>query len=341
MRLVAPVLLLLGLVLFGFVLAQADLGEVWMHIRQLEWWGFIAILALYVVSVAMDVGAWLLFFHSLAPKWINVIRLFPVHMAGEALNVVTPGAPFGGEPLKAILLKNRYQVPYQETVSSQILIQSILVATQVGFVFVGFGIMLWLDLLDGAYRTGAGLALVFLTFGLLMVITIQRYAILSRFARRIGGSVLKRRIAALIRQIHQLENRLIHFYRREPGRIAAACFFELGNWILGAVEIYLICYLLGHPISLSEAWVIESVVFLVRMVLFAVPIGIGAQEGAFFVICDAITGVPSLGVALALIRRARELTWISLGLALGLGFSYRYKPAGLEELARISQRERG
>ena len=60
---------------------------------------------------------------------------------------------------------------------------------------------------------------------------------------------------------------------------------------------------------------------LVRTVLFMLPSSIGTQEVTFVVVVGALTGSPSAAVALALVRRARELVWIALGLAAGARFA--------------------
>ena len=70
-------------------------------------------------------------------------------------------------------------------------------------------------------------------------------------------------------------------------------------------------------ISPSEAWLIEAVAQLVRAGFFFVPASLGVTEAAMVLVYDALTGRPSLGFAVALIRRARELLWIAWGLWLG------------------------
>ncbi len=44
-----------------------------------------------------------------------------------------------------------------------------------------------------------------------------------------------------------------------------------------------------------------------------VPAGIGVQEGVFLLLCGLLTGSPEVGVAVALIRRAREIAWLLWG----------------------------
>ena len=89
------------------------------------------------------------------------------------------------------------------------------------------------------------------------------------------------------------------------------------NWLLGAVEIYYTLLFLGHPISWADAWIIEAVAQLVRTGTFFIPASIGAQEGAFLLVCGAITGSPTLGVSVSVVRRLREVIWIVWGFTLG------------------------
>jgi hypothetical protein len=66
---------------------------------------------------------------------------------------------------------------------------------------------------------------------------------------------------------------------------------------------------------------IEAVMELVRACAFFIPAGIGAQEGALVLIIWPITGQPLLGLAVALVRRLREILWIAWGGAIGWRFS--------------------
>ncbi len=66
-----------------------------------------------------------------------------------------------------------------------------------------------------------------------------------------------------------------------------------------------------------ETWLIETVAQLVRAGTFFIPASLGATEAAMVLVYEALVGAPSLGFAVALIRRARELLWIAWGLWLG------------------------
>jgi hypothetical protein len=78
--------------------------------------------------------------------------------------------------------------------------------------------------------------------------------------------------------------------------------------------------------------IIEAFMLLVRTLFFFVPADIGTQEGALVIACSAITGSPSLGLALAAIRRARDLLFVAWGL--GIGFWYSLRVGSLREAAQ-------
>ena len=70
-------------------------------------------------------------------------------------------------------------------------------------------------------------------------------------------------------------------------------------------------------------FIIESLVQLVRTITFFIPAGLGTQEGTFFIVVGALTGVSSAGLAVAFIRRFRELIWLAVSFLLAIFYSVR------------------
>jgi uncharacterized membrane protein YbhN (UPF0104 family) len=88
----------------------------------------------------------------------------------------------------------------------------------------------------------------------------------------------------------------------------------LGN-ILGALQIWIALWLLGHPVSFLEALVIEALVQAVAAFAFAVPGGLGVIEAGYLGV-GALMGLEAeVSLALALVRRLRELVVFLPGLA--------------------------
>ena len=82
--------------------------------------------------------------------------------------------------------------------------------------------------------------------------------------------------------------------------------------------------------NLTRAHAQGALTQLVRAGTFFIPASIGAQEGAFVVVFDALTGQAGLGLAAALVRRGRELIWIGLGLVVGWLYSAAPAPGADE-----------
>ena len=97
------------------------------------------------------------------------------------------------------------------------------------------------------------------------------------------------------------------------------------NWFFGAFELYTIFFLLNQKISFLEAIAIETLVQLVRAMLFFIPSNLGTQEGVFILAINVLKDSTPLGLAVAVIRRLREVIWISIGLILGFNQKIDFK----------------
>ena len=101
--------------------------------------------------------------------------------------------------------------------------------------------------------------------------------------------------------------------------LAAGFVLHLLCWFLGAVEIWLVFFLLGTPVSAARALVLDSVVAGLRTFVFMVPAAAGVQEASYVLACTVFGMSPAAAVAASLARRARDLTLgaATLGLAVG------------------------
>lgn len=311
-----------GTALLIFVATQIDVGAAVRQAIRIGW-GMALILALHFLSFISDAVAWQVTIPSLPldARWLY--RLWKVRMAGEALNTVVPAAGFGGEPLKAVLLKRHCHVGYREGIASLILSQTIIVMSLVVFLVIGFALMLWSPVLPPSFDLVASLGLAAIAFGVVVIVALQNIKLSALLGPRLARLPIGRRIADALHHVRDVEERLVAFYTRRRGHFAAAMVLSFIPWLIGIPEIYFAAYFLGHPISLTDAWIVEAAVQMVRTGLSFLPAGIGAQEGAFLVIFSALTGTPTLGASVALVRRFREIVWVLWGAAVGLTFYFR------------------
>ncbi|MEK9679306.1 MAG: flippase-like domain-containing protein [Rhodospirillaceae bacterium] len=315
MRWLKLIFLLLGLALLWVVVADSDLAVAADYARQVGW-GFALVLALYFAAFLVDTFTWQLTLPALpiSPKWI--VRFFNLRMAGEAFNNITPAASMGGEPVKAVLLKKYYGVSYQDGVASLILARTINVVALIAFLAIGFVLILQAPFLTQEYKLVSGVGLAAFATGIVLFFLVQRFRVTSHVGKLFGRDSVAGWITKTLTAISDVEDRLVHFYQQQKTRLLAALALAFANWVLGAAEVYYVMAFLGNPISWTDAWIIESIAQLVRAGTFFIPASIGAQEGAFILVGASITGSPAMGLAVAIVRRLREIIWIAWGLVI-------------------------
>lgn len=310
------VFLMIGAALFAAVLWSTDVAAALDHVRALGW-AILPVLGIYVGAFAADTLSWQLLLPSARPGWGWFARLWKIRLVGMAVNQLTPVVGLAGEPLKAVLLKRECGVDYREGGASLLVAKTANLIALV--VFLGGGILLALasDRLPPAYRGAAAVGLAVLAAGIAAVFAVQRLRVASRLGGLIGRGRWGRRVLHLLEGIEAFDDRLVAAYTSERRRFLLATLLTLGNWCLGAVELYAILRFLEVPVGLADAWCLQAVVELVRAATFFIPASLGAQEGVLVVLLAGFPGGAALGLAVALIKRFRELLWIGAGLLTG------------------------
>jgi hypothetical protein len=119
-----------------------------------------------------------------------------------------------------------------------------------------------------------------------------------------------------VRRLQHLDAEIARFHGHAGGALAlsSACF--CAGWAVGIIEIYLILWLLGLPVSVHRALTIEVFSVALDGMLFFVPAKVGTQEGGKVLIFALLGLDPAKGLALGILRRIRELTWALIGMLL-------------------------
>ncbi len=340
MRWMKAVYVAAGLALLAWILAGVDLDLALDSLLGIGW-GLVLVLFIYLVAFHIDTMAWHLAILRLplTARWSYVV--WRIRMVGEAFNMVLPAGGFGGEPLKAVLLKEHHAVSYREGTASIILARTVNLIALVGFMLVGLIILADHEQIPEGFAWMALGGFAFLAFGIGVVFAAQRYRVTSATGSALMRTRLGRALGAAMESIRDVEDRLHHYYLERPKRFLPALTLSFLNWVVGALETYAILHLLGQPVSFAEAWMIEAVAQMVRAVTFFVPANLGTQDGIFILLCAMVTGKPEIGVAVAAVKRLRELIFVIWGFALGSMYSVRglLRKAAAEDAAPPSVQE--
>ena len=129
-------------------------------------------------------------------------------------------------------------------------------------------------------------------------------------ARQRGSRWLERALESLTRRWPVLEahrpQALVGPLLRRALRSAAPAAHGAG-WLLGAVQTWFTCRLMGLEVSPAQALIVDSLLCGLRTVGFVVPAALGIQEAGYVLVC-ALVGIPAApAVALSLVRRLSDL----------------------------------
>lgn len=316
MRIAQIVFLLIGLALLGAIVANTDMQGAMRLVSQVGW-GISLLFFIYFVTILGDTLSWQFTMRGVPLTAAWFFRLWILRMIGEAFNNTLPAGGIGGEPVKAVLLNRHFHIAYTEGTASLFASKTVNLIALVGFLSIGFGFMLSEDRVPMQLHWVGGLGLAVFAFIIVSFFAVQRFGVSSLslrwFTERLGG---KRLSAALI-QVVEVEKRFEGFYVDSPRRFAGALAVAFAVWVFSIVEVYTALNLLGHPITWTEAWIIEAAVQLVRAAAFFIPAGLGALDGTLLVLSTIFTGAPTAGAAVVLLRRLRDIVWICTGFGLG------------------------
>ncbi|MEE9124700.1 MAG: hypothetical protein V3U14_09470, partial [candidate division NC10 bacterium] len=95
------------------------------------------------------------------------------------------------------------------------------------------------------------------------------------------------------------------------------------GWLTTILETYVFLWALGTPVDLVTAIVIQALVLGVKAAAFFITVSLGSHEGGNLLIFLGLGMSGEVAMAYSLLRRARQVTFIFIGLAVltrfGLG----------------------
>jgi putative membrane protein len=301
MKPVAVVGLIAGLALFAGLIAWRGVDTV-AATFGLAGWQSLWLGVYFVVPVALSAQAWRSLFaphhrpaplHALHATWI-----------GFAVNWMLPVAQIGGEFARARVLTHR-GFTASVAVASVVVDKTVQALTQLAYALVGLAVLAALYT-DARVMAAAALFVAVLAVALVLFYRVQKaglFALAVRFGRALAGRFDWSRATEGASNVDEAVRRI--YARRRLFR--EACAWRLFARVVAAGEVWLAFELLGHPIGVADAVILESLGQAVRGAAFLVPGALGVQEGGFVLIAAAVGIAPELGLALSLCKRVREL----------------------------------
>jgi putative membrane protein len=297
MKAIPIVAALAGLAAIAALIAVFGAGAVLRSLIAIGWRGFAAICLIHLGLIAVMGLAW----RGLAPGR-PIWAFLSARLLREAGSEVLPLSPVGGCVIgaRALILAG---VPGSTAAASTIVDLTLEFLAKLAY--TALGLVLLVGLRPGSQMTlpvTVGLAAA--SLGAIGLVAAQQHGfrLFERLAGNLGRGWAERTASGAA----ALQEALRRTYQRTVG-LWAGFALHLACWIAGALEAWLALRLAGAGLPFETVLVIESLLYAIRTLAFAVPNAVGVQEGAYVLIGASFGLAPDMALALSLVKRARDL----------------------------------
>jgi len=282
------------------MLGAAGLGHVLHVAGRIGWGGFLVYCAYSIAVAGLLGGAWAASAPPLAVT-PNLARFTWARLVREGASDVLPFSQVGGLVIGIRMLIAR-GLPGPLVNAAALVDLTTEMAGQI--VFTLFGIAGFILL-----RSGNGhaelLTPILIGTGVMIALMAAFFAA-QRWALGLGRALLSRMLPSVGEGLGDVGTELARIYG-ERRRVVLALAFNVAGWIASAAGAWIALRLMGMKMPLINVLVIESLIFVLRSVAFAIPGALGVQEAAYVLLGPLLGLAAPAALALSLAKRARDL----------------------------------
>jgi uncharacterized membrane protein YbhN (UPF0104 family) len=99
----------------------------------------------------------------------------------------------------------------------------------------------------------------------------------------------------------------LHHLYRQRARIALSAGLHFFGWCASGLWLWVVFQVLGKPIAPTSAIAIQSLLEALRSATVFIPAAVGIQEAGYAALGALFGFAPETGVAISLLRRARDI----------------------------------
>jgi len=292
----------LGLGLIGLVIwLRGGVGDIVQVLEGAGWLGILLVTFFHYIPMALCGVAWRVMLPD-APKGA-LVAFVHARWVRDAINQLLPFMPLGGEVIGARMIAAR---GVGGSMAAALTVVDITAEVMSQTAYSLIGVAMWLDRSpEGGVLTWAVLGAV-ITLPMLLGLLLAQKLGLVRWLEKLADKVMPAAWKTEAGDAASIHDTIVTLYAQR-GRFALATAIHLAGWLTASCEAWLALRVIGAPISIGDALALESVIYAVRNAAFLVPGGLGVQEGAYALVGAALGLPPEAALALAVIKRGREL----------------------------------
>jgi hypothetical protein len=292
-------LTLIGVTLFAWVIVHAGPSAIVHQLKALR----------IALPIVLGLSLCRLLFQTLS--WSAALKneglefgtrkLIGIRLASQGMGYLTVFGPVLSEPMKIRLLRS----PVEPTVTATFLDNGVYWFTSA---LVGIAGCVSISLLKSQRGASA------LAFSAILVLVIVFMARRTSVLASVTG-MLGKRSPSWLNKGAKIESAIRDLRAEKPELVGRMFWLDFACQVLLVSEVAIVLWSLRLPLHLITVLAIEGLTRGVKMMTGFVPARLGADEGGAMSAFAASGLSPALGLALALTRRARDLSWALVGLA--------------------------
>lgn len=291
---------LAGLAVAVGVVGWFGAGRILASVAAVGPGGFALYAGYSLLTFSLTGGAW----------WVLAVgqplRRWPLFAFGrllrEAASDILPFASLGGVVVgtRGLALRGVPAATAYGSLAMELLTE---IVAQIAFMVLGFAVLS--ARLAGDARAHE-VELAFAAATSLLALAIAGLVVAQRRGFGLLGRIVSHLMPVAGVGLQGVQEAVGDLYHR-PLRVVASVVLHTAGWIASAVASWIALRLMGASLSIPAVIAIESLLSAVKSAAFAVPNAVGVQEAAYALLGQLFGLSGEMGVALSLVRRAKDL----------------------------------
>lgn len=304
------VFVLVGILIFAFIIYKIGLNEIWHNISQISLLNFFILVGLRILYWLLRTICWKTILDIYEEN--TLLNLFKARMAGHSVSQLTPTAIVGSEATRIYMAGSSSR---KVSLASVIVDKTIEFLVVVFFTIIGVSMVLFRISLPGKLKTIFIIGVIIATFLVLLFVTKQKKGLFGWFINILGKLRIKPKFMDKYKKkITETDEHISHFYKKNQSTFIKAFLLYALLIMLWATEIHLGLIFIGiNNVSFIDSFLITVLGNLAFIFPF-IPGSLGIYE-ATYIGLFAIFGM-SAGTALTLVLIRRIIALLLAGFGL-------------------------
>jgi uncharacterized protein (TIRG00374 family) len=311
-KLIAFSMFVMGIVLFISMLRIAGVDNIIEPFKKFSLFYLILFLLTVPVLQAISTMRWatILKYQGIKVPFLILLRY---KIIGAAISYVTPASRIGGEPVRALLFKEKFGLKSKQAFPA--IIMETTLGMFIDVVLIAL-ILLTMLLFSGLHGQVAGIALV-LSLVAIVLLTLFYHTLIKRlgpfsFVIRVGFFLTKSiYLKKLIRKMVDVEKVIAEFLHFKKKGLAQAILVSMLSWPVTFLQYKFALLSIGF--DASAIIIFLSIIATTLTALVPIPAALGIQEVGHLSVFGLIAS-PGIGIALTLLIRFKDILLTLAGL---------------------------